>query len=146
MHYLQIQGGPNPLANGRAAEIVEYDMGPTGDNTMNAKVRERAQALADLTGKPVHACLDFGGMFLPDERYGDWGTFQPRPAAYIVFVDGEVFIRGRADADRAEALATFEETKRQICKEHPGSHEFALSIWKPRHGGYLRERLQIGAY
>lgn len=64
-HFLQIQGRPFPAGQ---CFHVEVD-GP---------VSLIAQALADETGVPVHACLNIGGSYWPDERVGDWGSFLPR--------------------------------------------------------------------
>lgn len=54
----------------------------------------------------------------------------------IVYVDGEEFIRC---ADAAEGRRMFDETVRRI------GGEVALSVYKPRYGMWLRERLSISA-
>lgn len=63
---------------------------------------------------------------------------QEQPTS-IILVDGEEFMRV-FDASGDEM---YEETMRRIPQDFPGRHEYALMVWKPRHGGYLRERLNV---
>lgn len=66
-------------------------------------------------------------------------TQTPDVIDYIIRIDGDVFMHGKAS--RVQAHQFFDDTVADAdLRKMQGGAEYTLQVHRPRYGGYLRER------